>query len=56
MTPNKYYTAFLPYIIFMGCVYEPRHSVCPEQFLPVVPQNMEAAKAALGAFDGKPET
>jgi hypothetical protein len=51
-----YYTAFSPYIIFMGVVYEPWHPFCPEEFLPVVGQNMESEKAALGASGVKPET
>src|SRR6516165_6278833 len=44
--PKRYYAAFSPHIIFMGIVYELRHSVCPEQFLPAVGQNVESAKAA----------
>jgi hypothetical protein len=35
-------------IIFMGIVYEPCYSFCLEEFLRVMGQNMESAKAALG--------
>jgi hypothetical protein len=45
---NRCYTAFSPYISFMGSLYEPGYALCPEEFLRVMGQSMESAKAAFG--------